>query len=153
MQEDLNIKADLFKLCETSIRTRIKTLEEALKSIAESRDNETKSSAGDKYETGRAMMQIEEAKNNTQLAQAQEVMHELMRIDLDGQSSSIGLGSLVKTNGGTYFLAIGLGKVHWEGQLYFCISVNSPIGQLLLHKKAGDTVVFNGRKIQIEVVS
>jgi len=58
MKTNFQIKEALYKACEEDTEKRINVIERNLKSIEESRNNETKSSAGDKYETGRAMLQI-----------------------------------------------------------------------------------------------
>ena len=150
--ETLEIKQQLYSICKASIEKRIKTIEDTLKSIEESRNNETKSSVGDKYETGRAMMQIEEGKSKAQLLQAAQVRNELTQIDVQKTSSVVEVGSLIETNKGNYYLSIGIGKVRLEGNLYYCLSVNSPIGKKLIHKKAGDAFDFNGTKILITAV-
>ena len=49
------------------IESRLKTIEKAIFELQQSLDSETKSSAGDKHETGRAMLQIELEKNNNKL--------------------------------------------------------------------------------------
>ena len=81
MKNKNEIKARLLHACQENIEQRIASIQQVLNSIEESRNNETRSSAGDKYETGRAMMQIEEEKNRHQLFQAYQVMQELSKID------------------------------------------------------------------------
>jgi len=152
MESQIHIKTKLYRVCEKDIEARIQTIEKNLKSIFESRDNETKSSVGDKYETGRAMLQIEEANNKTQLIEANRVKNELTRIDLKRSSIKAEIGSLVKTNRGYYYISIGLGKVTLEDTLYFCVSINSPIGTKLLSKTEGDAIEFNGKRIEIEEI-
>ena len=51
------------------LEQKIKIAEESISCIQEARNNETKSSAGDKYETSRAMMQAELDKQNILLQQ------------------------------------------------------------------------------------
>ena len=62
----------------------------------------------------------------------------------------IGFGSLVTTNEGVYYFSVSLGKVLLDGQLFFALSMASPIGKALAGRKAGDEVLFMGRKIRIE---
>ena len=71
---------------------------------------------GDKYETGRAMMQIEEDNNRTQLLQALQVKNQLQKINLQKEFAKVGLGSLVTTNHAVYFLSIGIGQVTIENK-------------------------------------
>lgn len=146
------IKKALFQACGDHIEKRITTIQQRLKSIEEARNEETKSSAGDKYETGRAMMQMEEDKAKVQLSEAILTQNTLSKITLDPSSDKVKPGSLVKTNKGFYFLAIGIGKLTIEGQVYYAVSTQSPIGKILLHQKSGADVTFNGMKITIEQV-
>ena len=146
------IKEALYKACEEDTEKRIETIKKALSSIEESRNNESKSSVGDKYETGRSMMQIEEEKAKRQLWQAIQLKQELTQIDPRKRSNRVELGSLVETTNGNYYLSIGLGKLSLENELYYCISINSPIGRKMLNKEVGEEVEFNGAKMRIEEI-
>lgn len=147
-----HVKQALFKKCLEDVEQRINAIEVSLASILESRDNETKSSAGDKYETGRAMMQIEEDKNRIQLALALDVKNELQNLDMINKSMLIKKGSLVYTDNGVFFLSIGIGKVELENQIFYCLSRMSPIGMKLIGKRKGDEIEFNGKQIRIEEI-
>ena len=131
------------------VNVRIASAEAAMAAAAESHDNETKSTAGDKYETGRAMMQIDFDRSQAQLKQAQNLHAELSQIDTQTVHPLAQKGSLVITTQGKYFLSIGIGKVMLGDQLYYALSIHSPIGSLLHHKRAGDIIHFQGRKIEI----
>lgn len=152
MKEDAEIKTALYNACVSNVEDRIKTILATLESIKEARNNETKSSAGDKYETSRAMMQIEEDNSKGQLVRTQAIKRTLFNIDVSKKTDKVELGSLVKTNKGIYFISIGLGKMELNGKIYFCISVDAPIGKVLLNKKVGETIVFNGNTIEIEKI-
>lgn len=143
------IKEKLFEVCKADIDKRIKSIQEVLMSIEESRNNETKSSVGDKYETGRSMMQMEEQKSRQQLFQANQVQLELMKIDIKRKTDKVETGSLVETTSGNYFISVGMGKVRLDDILYYCISSRSPIGMKLMHKEKGDEIEFNGKKIRL----
>lgn len=144
------VKETLFEHCERYINKRIDTIQNILKELQESKSNESKSSMGDKYETGRAMIQIEENKNKAQLSQAYDVKRVLSKIELEKQSDSVAIGSLVKTNNGMYFLSIGVGKVEVDTLAVFCIAINSPIALQMRNKKIGDKISFNRNEIVIE---
>lgn len=143
------IKDQLLQYCFNNIQEKIALIESNLASIIESRNNETKSSVGDKYETGRAMMQIEEGKNKTQLGQLNAQKNDLSIIGKLENSEVIGLGSLILSNKGIYFISIGLGKVKMDDGIYFCISNDSPISNHLKGKRVGDEIIFNGNQIKI----
>jgi transcription elongation GreA/GreB family factor len=118
----------------------------------ESRDNDTKSSAGDKYETGRAMMQQEMDQAEKRLAQIKALKNELNRLPIEESSSEIIPGSFVKTTSGLFFLGVSLGKVEIADQVIFAISTASPLGKILHLKKEGDTILFNGQEQKIELI-
>ena len=132
-----SIKKQLFIKCEAYIQERISSIQDTLSALSESKNSETKSSAGDKYETGRAMIQLEENKNRTQLGQALALKHALASISIEKVNTKGELGSLIITNQFNYFLSVGVGKITLENATYFCVSPGSPIGLKLLGKKKG----------------
>jgi hypothetical protein len=64
-------------------------------------------------------------------------------------NASAQLGTAVKTNMANYFIAIPANRIIVDGDEYFAIGANSPIAQLLLNKKAGEEITFNGKKAGI----
>ncbi|MDX1939228.1 MAG: hypothetical protein SFU99_01675 [Saprospiraceae bacterium] len=152
IMELFQLKQTAFNYCQTAISNRIHTIETALKSLEESRDHESKSSVGDKYETGRAMLHLEEEKNKAQLAEAVLAKSVLASIDLSRAYNKVEIGSLVITNNGKYFIAIGIGKILIDKELIYGISLDSPIGQELKDKKVGDQFSFNERLIRIDTI-
>ena len=62
---------------------KITQAEKAVAAAIEARDGETKSSAGDKFETGRAMMQLEQQRHEVQLSKAFQLSADLDRLDID----------------------------------------------------------------------
>lgn len=145
----LQLKKALYAACETYVNDRIHTIEEAMRNAQAAANDETKSSAGDKYETGRAMMHLEKEKLSGQLSEAAKMKKTLDLIDTEKADTVAGLGSLVKTAKASYYIATSVGKLEVEGQTYFAISPASPIGQQLLNKAEGDTFTFAGRSQRI----
>jgi transcription elongation GreA/GreB family factor len=139
----LSRKEELYQVCKEELTSKVADLEKMIDAINDSKNNETKSSAGDKYETGRAMMQMEEDKITTQLEQARQTLSELQQISPDQEHDTVRLGSLVTTDQRTYFMAVSLGKMMVGDQAYFCLSPDSPVGKLLLGKQVGEVIVFN----------
>ncbi|MBS2098756.1 hypothetical protein [Carboxylicivirga linearis] len=132
------------------LNDKISILNKAMEETIESMQNDTKSSAGDKFETGREMMQIELNNLKSQMAQLKQSQSDLSKVNSSMVYNKVGFGSLVKTNLGIYFFSIAQGKIKLNNNNYFSISLASPIGQALKDKKAGDTINFNGRSILIE---
>ncbi|MBL6444962.1 3-oxoacyl-ACP synthase [Fulvivirga sp. 29W222] len=146
------LKQKLYNKCIELIDLRIKNAKDAMDSAQESANNETKSSAGDKYETGREMMQQEMENNAIQLAEARKLKETISRIIPSKSYDSAQMGSLVITNNGSFYISIGLGKITVDGKDYFAIAPTSPLGSLLMDKTAQEGIELNGRKFVIEKV-
>jgi len=139
------LKQQLIDACQAQLSEKIAALEKTLAAIQESKNNETKSSAGDKYETGRAMMQMEADKIESQLDISRNMLQQIRQIKPSMGANTVDIGSLVKTNQRTYFISVSLGKLRLDGQLYYCISPQAPLAKLMMGKQAGDGVELNGR--------
>lgn len=148
----MSIKSELYAHCLDYVEKRIAVIEKTMQEAQASANNETKSSAGDKYETTRSMMQLDKAMNTKQLLSANKLKEDLLKIDISKQHLSAQVGSLVMTDQANYFIAIGTGKITLEGKDYFAISLTSPIGALLMHKKVGEEIIFNKQKIVIQAI-
>ncbi len=127
------------------------TLEEARREYLlakESRDSDTKSSAGDKFETGREMMQREMDKLSALVDNTLNSIAKLDRIADLPASVVITEGSLVETDQETYFISIGYGKL----DSIYAISIESPLGLELKGKRVGDRIEMRGRNITIKSI-
>ncbi len=147
------LKASLYQLCLKFIEERIQTAEIALQQAREASNDDTKSSAGDKYETSREMMQQDIDRNKRLLIDAEENQRVLSSIKDIPFSDSARNGSLVITDQGSFYLSISAGQLHLNDKTFFAISAVSPIGKLLLGKNAGDKFDFNGKKYSIKEVA
>lgn len=132
------------KFCWDYVGEKAQRLKNSNADLQESLDSETKNSTGDKHETGRAMVQLEQEKLAQQFTELEKTKNILQRVDVRIKSGTIGLGSLVRTNAADYFIAISAGAFKQEGKPIYCISQEAPIAQLLMGKKKGETFVFNG---------
>jgi transcription elongation GreA/GreB family factor len=148
----LNLKQALLTRCLAFIEERIASSKAAIELAQHSANEETKSSAGDKYETGRAMAQLEIEKNSVQLTEALKQKQVLDQLPPETDTTMIRLGSVVLTSSGNYFIAIAAGKIEMSGVVYYAISPASPIGALLMGLKAGASVTFNKKEIMIEKI-
>lgn len=148
----LILKEALFKQCEDFVNTRFRTIQTTISSHQKSLRSETKSSAGDKHETGRAMVQLEMEKAGQQLAAVQQMQQTLAKITIFKSSGNIALGSVIETTSASYFLSVSAGKLTINQTTYFAISASSPIGKLLMGKQVGETFHWNGKEIKIKNV-
>src|SRR6056297_344870 len=102
------LKKRLFEACENYVEERIARVEAAISDLQAALKLETKCSMGDKYETGRAMLHLEFEKLLGQLEQYGKLKKTLNSIPAQVQEK-VGFGSLVKTSGANYFIAIPAG--------------------------------------------
>lgn len=149
----INHKLAIINKILTILDEKTESAKQAIDSAKESRDSETKSSVGDKYETGRTMVQFELEKHNIQLLKAQQQKHEISQINLQKKHNIADFGCLVYTNQETYFISIGLGKIEIGGEPIYCISLASPLGKILYHKSVGDKINFQGKEISITEIA
>lgn len=146
----MKVKEELYSQCQHFVNKRLQTIQEIISSNQKALQSETKSSAGDKHETGRAMLQLEMEKAGQQLSGITQMKETLAKIDITKKSTTTHLGSIVKTATANYFLSISAGKLIVANTTFFAISVSSPIGKLLLGKQEKEAVTFNGKTLFIE---
>ena len=143
------IKEELLEECREFIQQRIDVSQKAMDNAQDSANNETKSSAGDKFETGRAMMQMEVDKNARQLSEASRVKLLLDMVNPEMIYDKVRFGSVVKTDLANYFIAISAGRIIVEDVKYYAISPQAPLAIEMLQKKVGDTISFNEKPLKI----
>ena len=152
MTENFKIKQQITHQLFSLIDKRIDSIKQSILLAKESRDNETKSSVGDKYETGRAMVQLEIEKFLVQLGKAENQKNDLAKIDCKKIFKTVEFGSLVYTTQGNYFISIAFGKIVVDEIEFFCLSLASPIGKLLHTKTPGEKIHFQQKEITIEKI-
>lgn len=141
----LNIKKNILDVALERTNDRIAMIESALETARDSSNDDTKSSAGDKYETSREMIQQDINRYQGQLIEANKDLLQLTNITsvVGDKTDFVKLGSLVKTNVGLYFIATSIGAIKIGDNNVFVISAVSPIGQLLLGRRVGESFLFN----------
>ena len=142
------MKEEICKSVLIMLDKKIKTVQESISYIQEARNNETKSSAGDKYETSRVMMQAELDKQNLLLQQFLQQKNVFLKIQRSKPSEKIDFGSWVETNQGNYLIAVGIGKV----KEVFVISLASPLGKALKGLRKGDKTSLQNKEYRITTI-
>jgi transcription elongation GreA/GreB family factor len=150
----MKLSDELYALCIEFINNRINTIRQAMQETQASADSETKSSAGDKYETGLSMMQLDMEKQAEQLNEAIRTRNSLEQVKLLDEISVNGNGvikpgSAVETNNGNFYIAISAGQLKVNNQVYFAISPATPIGSKLMGLKTGEGFSFNGKDFKV----
>lgn len=143
----MNNKEDLIQIINQKLSEKTQNLE---KLILETRasNNDTKSSMGDKYETGREMLQQEI--NNLQI-QLNEVLkqQDLLKTIANKTNEKAEKGALVKTEKGLFFISVSLGEIISENQKIICISPESPLAKAMNGKQKGETLSVNNMSQKI----
>lgn len=146
-------KKEIFKKLLALVEEKIASIESAILQLQESIKNETKSTSGDKYETSRAMLHIEQENIMHQLANAIHQKKELQNIQQDVISPTIKQGSLIATNNGIFYISTALGKIIINDKQVITLSPQSPLGRQFIDKIKGDTVEFNQMKYIIDQIN
>jgi transcription elongation GreA/GreB family factor len=152
MIDSLLDKKRLLEACTAPVRSRIDQINGSLEQAREASLQETKSSAGDKYETGREMMRIQSDMQALHLYEAQDLLHRLERIDVSQRHSTVRPGAVVRTESGLYFISQSLGTVRLDDVEYQTMSLASPLGKVLKGLSAGDTVPFREATVSVLAV-
>lgn len=148
----MTIKEQLHHECQRFLDDRLATVISRIDNIQESLQSETKSSAGDKHETGRAMLQLEREKAGNQLKAIVQQQQKLTRVPVTATTDVVKLGSIVKTDKRNFYLAISVGELKLEDELFYGIATISPIGKQLVGKSVGEVAVFNSITYAIKEV-
>lgn len=145
MNDPLRLKQEVHRACSELVRMRIRAAEEGMRSARESGLSETKSSAGDKHETARAMIHQELEKQAAALNDLHRMADELARIDPDRPCTRILPGALVSTDIGLLYVSVALGKVEVDGRTVLAISAQAPLLAALNTIVPGGECTANGR--------
>jgi transcription elongation GreA/GreB family factor len=143
MSQLILIKKAAYAYLQQVVDNKIVLFEAALTELKESVSNETKSTAGDKYETARAMLHIEQENLLRQLSNAQKLRIDLLSLEPITQNKTIVSGSMVRTNNGTFYISIGHGKAVINNHEIIAMSAGSPLGKVLLGLAINDIVNYN----------
>ena len=143
------------KIHRHSIQVVEERIAEAKNNIAEAQraaEQDTKSSAGDKYETGREMLQQEQNKASLQLMELLKLKKVLDELNPSRSCTKVEQGCLLQTDKGVFYLSVSLGQLSLEGQSYMLISPVAPLARLLMGKQPGQEVQLNGRSYVVEAL-
>ncbi|WP_144605480.1 hypothetical protein [Algoriphagus algorifonticola] len=143
MQE---LKEKIFQAAIRQLKEKISLLQQERKAVSEGILEDTKSSAGDKFETGREMMTQDLKTIESTIEKLQEDLEEIYRVQsIKSNSEAVREGSLIQLGTDFFLISASIGQLEVEGKKYFLLSRNSPLGQLLIGKKKGENVLFRGK--------
>ena len=153
MDNRLLIKQRLHKECAGYVESKLDVISKAVGELQDAANQETRSSMGDKYETGRAAIQLEMEKYSHQLNEFTELKKILFQINAGKIYDSVQPGCILDTNHGSFFIAINAGEIEIEGKRYLSISLASPLGKEFYKRKAGEKFTFRDKNFEIEGVA
>lgn len=143
-------KENILQILKDKISEKIKTFENL---IAETRasSNDTKSSMGDKYETGREMLQQEINNIQRQLNETLNQQNFLKKLNTE-VCTKVQNGALVKTDKGFFYISVSSGEIVFEGKKIMTISSESPLAKAMFGKKIAETFIINNVNQVIEEI-
>lgn len=147
-----SLKRTLFNLCLEQQNRKIENFRKAMEEAQQAANSEERSTAGDKYDTSRAMNQNARDMNARHLQEALTELDALQKINPDLRTEEVKTGSVVLTDGGNYFISISAGQIKTEQGVFFAISPNAPIAQAMLHKKQGERFSFRNQSVEIKEI-
>ena len=150
--EEVNKKMQAHKECLDLVKDKIERSAKHLNELKGASANDTKSSAGDKFQTSREMLQQEINKAQAHLSQLQSQLQVLNSLRPQETSEIIKLGSYVVTSVGDFYISTSLGKVKSGTQFFYAISAESPMAMALINNQAETEVRINDRRIFIQFV-
>jgi len=144
-------KSEILNLVKQKLTEKISILENL---IAETRasNNDTKSSMGDKYETGREMLQQEINNLQVQLNEVlnQKAVLESLERTISKKSEKVEKGAVVKTENGLFFISVSAGEIVFDSQKLIAISAESPLAKAMLGKTSGESFLLNGKSQTVQ---
>ncbi len=136
-------RKEIKQLVLTVLNNQIAAIQNQISLLSEDAQNDAKSSAGDKHETGLAMMHLEQEKLNAKLAALLDMQQIALKLSENKTVEKVVLGSIVKTNKAVFYISVPIQPVNHNNTRVFCVSVHAPLVQNLLNKEIGAEITFN----------
>ena len=133
-------KSGVIAELDKQLQTKLSYLTTSLQQAIDSRNSDTKSSAGDKFETSREMAQIEIHKIETEISKTQQFITDLFSK----------VTQFIITDKRAFLISIPFGKLMVDDTAVFCISNTAPISTYLLDTKIGESFSCNSLSYTIQ---
>jgi len=138
-------RAEVFVVIHKKLESDLSEIEQSLEALISDLSNETKSSAGDKYETAREMIQQERQQLEAAKQLKRQQLNQMKRLSENNTSKIAEAGSLIVTTNGIFLLGVPIGKIELTTKSFlFALGLQSPLSQQLLGKSIGNEVQMNG---------
>lgn len=144
-------KSKLHRTVIQQLQDSLHRLQQHMQQLIEDAANDSKSSVGDKHETTRAQVHLEQEKLSQAISNIEQQLQVMERLSVE-ISDSVRAGSVVETSIGWFYITVPNLIIDFEGNKLRCISSGSPLGKLLMQKHTSEQVVMNGSEIIIRGV-
>lgn len=145
-------KIRIHQTCLAKLTDQVKAIEEELFNLKQDLADDSKSTAGDKHETSRAMLHLEQEKLGKRYQQLKNDLSFVSQIDPHIQYQKVQKGALVKTSLGIFYFSAGIGTITIQDQEIYCLSMQAPIANFLINKQINDEIIWQGKKVKIETI-
>lgn len=145
----MNLKVQVIHEYKLLLQNRLNDLQQMIADLTQDAQNDAKGSAGDKHETGLAMMHLEQEKLNQKLKEVLEQKELIDSIDATIQCQKVSFGSIVQTDKMLLFVSSALPKISVNNQTIVAISQNAPLIQKMIGSKVNDKISLNSISHQI----
>lgn len=142
-------RKEIKQLVLNALNNQIKIIQNQIADLADDSLNDAKSSAGDKHETGLAMMHLEQEKLNSKLKELVHMHHVALKLSENKTINKVVFGSIVKTNKAIFYLSVPIQPIIYKNTSIYCVSIHAPLIQHLLNKAVGTEVTFSNISYQI----
>ena len=149
----MELKKRIREECLSMLKDKIREIKSEIDAVQESAISDTKSSMGDKYETGREVMMQEKNKLDGQLGILLDQLTALKMIEVDKTHAKVRQGSLVETDKGTFFISIPFGQMNFNGKQIFVISPGAPLAREMAGKSVSESFSFNTQTHTIKSIT
>lgn len=144
------LRAAVLAALESVMKSELAVASAQFEGLRESLEGEAKSTAGDKHETGRAMVQMEMEQAAGRLARLEEMVRNWSRLQPDRIRTEAGPGAVVSTSIGRFVVGLAWGAFEVnENEVWRAISADAPLALAMRRCGEGDVLNFRGRSVEI----
>ncbi len=151
-KEKARLKELIKETCIHLLEERIETASNAMDFAQESANSSEKSSAGDKYETSRAMGHLDRDLNSRQLDAARKELAWFQAIDFSKSYKKVETGAIVICRNSIFFIAVGLGEKKIDEKVVVLLSPKSPLAAAMINLVPGNSFSFNDNLYEISEI-
>ncbi|WP_158211167.1 hypothetical protein [Myroides phaeus] len=145
----MTLKKKLKAICLERLNDKVSALQGIVEDLAIDAQNDAKSSAGDKHETGLSMMHLEQENISKKISESIAMRDVVSKINDDKVSNVVEFGSYVQVNSVNLFISAALPKIVVEDKSVLAVSMDAPIAKELLGRKLHDRFTFNNCEFTI----